>query len=185
MHHQSKNPGRHLLMVLASAAVLIFSGCSEPAKAATAPSVSAKPAPKPAQPLSVVSAQTATAIQEKPAIVFSYVPAGRRDPFAPIIVRAAKKGKRGDRPPLERYSINEFKLSGIIWGGFGYNAILEGPDGKGYFVRVGTVLGPNGGIIKKITQNSLVVVEKFKNYAGESESKEFVKQFHAAQEEKP
>lgn len=183
-HHQLKNPVRHLLIVLAApAAFMIFSGCTESPKATSVPPVSAKLTPKQAQP--VASAPTKTVTEEKPRILYSYVPAGRRDPFAPIIVRQTKKGKTGDRPPLERYSINEFKLSGIVWGGFGYNAILEGPDGKGYFVRVGTVIGPNGGVIRKITQNSLVVEEKFKNYAGESERKEFVKQFHTTQEEKP
>ncbi len=117
-------------------------------------------------------------------MAFSYRPVGRRDPFSPIVTRQEKKSL-SDRPPLERYNINEFKLSGIVWGGFGYNALLEGPDGKGYFIRVGTILGPNRGIVKKITQNMIVVEEKFKNAMGETESKEITVQLRKKQEEKP
>lgn len=187
MRHQlsKKQTKAYRLRGLIVPAILIMTlvGCTESSKTVTPPPASA-PVQK-QQP--IVSAATKTADQkiEEKGPVYAYVPAGRRDPFAPIIIKETKKGKTGDRPPLERYSINEFKLSGIIWGGFGYNAILEAPDGKGYFVRVGTVLGPNGGVIRKITQTSLVVEEKFKNYAGESERKEFIKQLVSRQEEKP
>jgi len=78
------------------------------------------------------------------------------------------------RPPLERYNVPEFKLTGIVWGGFGYNAMIEGPDGKGYFVRVGTIIGPNKGVVKKITRDSMVVEEKFKNLVGATERKQFI-----------
>jgi type IV pilus assembly protein PilP len=100
-------------------------------------------------------------------------------------VRQEKKASIGDRPPLERYNISEFKLSGIVWGGFGYNAMLEGPDGKGYFIRVGTILGPNRGVVKKINQNMIVIEEKFKNMMGEIERKEITVQLRKKQEEKP
>jgi type IV pilus assembly protein PilP len=61
-----------------------------------------------------------------------------------------------------------------VWGGFGYNAMVEGPDGKGYFVRTGTVIGPNKGTIKKITKDTMVIEEKFKNYMGKIERKQIV-----------
>lgn len=130
-----------------------------------------------------VPAGTSTAAEEKAAVKYAYKPAGRRDPFAPIIEKIVKKS-RGERPPLERHNIGDFTLSGIIWGGFGYNAILEGPDGKGYFVKVGTLLGPNGGVIRRINKNNLVVEEKYRNYAGKTERKEIVMQLRRKQEEK-
>jgi type IV pilus assembly protein PilP len=157
-------------------------GCSEPQKSPT-------PASQPAQKQPIVSAPTRTIevskAEENHVSAYNYNPGGRRDPFAPIIIKESKKGKEGDRPPLERYNINEFKLTGIIWGGFGYNAMLEGPDGKGYFVRVGTILGPNRGVIKKITQNTMVVEEKYKTYTGETERKEIVVELRKKQEESP
>lgn len=90
----------------------------------------------------------------------------------PLVVKEEKKAPLAERPPLERYDIKEFKLTGIVWGGFGYNAVLEGPDGKGYFIRVGTVIGPNRGVVKEITQNSMVIEEKFRTYTGETQRRE-------------
>ena len=96
-----------------------------------------------------------------------------------------KKTKSGERPPLERFNLSEFKLSGIVWGGFGYSAMLEGPDGKGYFVRQGSVLGPNRGVVKKITQNTMIIEEKYKTYTGETERKEIMLELRKKQEETP
>jgi len=100
-------------------------------------------APAPAQ--QPKSAPTGTAVQaaaeEKKVEIYSYNPAGRRDPFTPIIIKEEKKALAGIKAPLERYPINEFKLAGIVWGGLGYHAMLEGPDGKGYFVKIGTKIG--------------------------------------------
>lgn len=90
----------------------------------------------------------------------------------PLIIKEEKKAETAHRPPLERHDIKEFKLTAIVWGGFGYNAMLEGPDGKGYFIRVGTVIGPNRGVVKKITQNAIIIEEKYKTYTGEMQRRE-------------
>ena len=183
MQHQRqqyRNSSRLLKTPALAALVALLVSCSD------APQAPA-PAAEPAQP--VVSAPAVTAppkIEEKAADEYSYKPAGRRDPFAPIISKQDKnKPALGDRPPLERYTISEFKLAGIIWGGFGYNAMLEGPDGKGYFIRRGTVIGPNRGVVKKITSNAVVIEEKYRNAAGETESKEITVELRKKQEETP
>jgi type IV pilus assembly protein PilP len=187
-YQQQKNRNRlqsfPALTLLVVATML--AGCSESQKA------SAPPAPAvtgtAVQRQRIVSSPTGTAlplVEEKPADIYSYHPVNKRDPFAPIISKQEKKTSIVDRPPLERYNISEFKLSGIVWGGFGYNAMLEGPDGKGYFIRVGTILGPNRGVVKKITQNMLVIEEKFKNVMGEIERKEITVELRKKQEEKP
>jgi len=175
-----------ILRIAMPLALVLFAGCSEPAKAPPTPVGVGQPVKKQA----IASAPTATTETPKPAEntppVYSYNPAGRRDPFAPIIEKElTKKAASSERPPLERYNISEFKLSGIIWGGFGYNAMLEGPDGKGYFVRVGTILGPNRGTVKKITQYSLVIEEKYKTYTGETERKEIIMELRKKQEAMP
>jgi len=156
----------------------VMAGCSESEKT---PGTAIPKTQVLAQP--IVSKPTATVTEEKPRPVFAYNPAGRRDPFAPLIVKQEKTSKLGDRPPLERYNLYEFKMMGVLWGGFGYNAMLEGPDGKGYFVRVGTVIGPNKGVVKKITQSSVIVEEKFKSISGAPERKETVIELRKKQEE--
>ncbi len=90
----------------------------------------------------------------------------------PLIIKGEKKAETAHRPPLEQHDIKEFKLTAIVWGGFGYNAMLEGPDGKGYFIRIGTVIGPNRGVVKKITQNAIIIEEKYKTYTGEMQRRE-------------
>jgi len=154
-----------------------ITGCSDSGK----PSGSKTPASvKPKQ--QVITQGTVTTTVEKPQVAYSYNSVGRRDPFTPIIVREDLKAQSEDRPPLERYSIHEFKLTGVVWGGFGYNAMLEGPEGKGYFVRVGTIIGQNKGIIKKITKDVMVIEEKFKTISGETDRKEIVIELRKKQE---
>lgn len=179
-HQQRKMHNKSVRAVMTAIlfVVTISTGCSNSGKT---PSTPAPVAPKQAQqPISRVTATTVA--EEKSAPVFTYNPAGRRDPFAPIVIKEEKKAKTGELPPLERYNLSEFRMTGIIWGGFGYNAMLEGPDGKGYLVRVGTVLGPNKGMVKKITQSTIVVEEKFKSITGATERREIVIELRKKQE---
>lgn len=159
----------------------VVMGCSDSGKApSTATPIATKLTPSPITS-QVTSSITAT-VEVPPQPAYAYNPVGRRDPFAPIVTKEEKQAKAGERPPLERYSLSEFKLTGIVWGGFGYNAMLEGPDGKGYFVRVGTIIGQNRGVVKKIAQDKMVIEEKFKNFSGETERKEIVIELRKKQE---
>lgn len=163
-----------ILFLLGGAGII---GCSDSGKpAVTQAPTSVKPKQQ------VITQVTVTAAAEQPPVVYSYNPLGRRDPFTPIIIREDRKAQAEDRPPLERYSIHEFKLTGVVWGGFGYNAMLEGPDLKGYFVRVGTILGQNRGVVKKITKDAMVIEEKFKSISGETDRKEIVIELRKKQE---
>jgi len=166
--------GVALILLLCGAGGM--TGCSDSGKP-TAPQT--PEAVKPKQ--QVITRGTATVAAEKPQVVYSYNATGRRDPFSPIIVREERKASE-DRPPLERYNIYEFKLTGIVWGGFGYSGMLEGPDGKGYFVRVGAIIGQNKGVVKKITKDAMVIEEKFKTISGETDRKEIVIELRKKQE---
>mgnify|MGYP001615597919 CR=1 FL=1 len=163
-----------ILYLIAGAGISGCSNSERPPAAQTPASV------KPKQQM--ISQGTATVIEQKPQAVYSYKPAGKRDPFTPIIVKENLKAQSEDRPPLERFNIYEFKLSGVVWGGFGYSAMLEGPDGKGYFVHVGTIIGQNKGVVKKITQHNMVIEEKFKTISGEPDRKEIVIELRKKQE---
>ena len=167
---------RYLLTLIVLALLAAAAGCSDADKAKGPSSI---PVTKGAQ--KVATQATPTAPQEQQP-EYAYSAGAKRDPFAPLIVRDEQKATMGDRPPLERYNLHEFKMSGIVWGGFGYNAMLEGPDGKGYFVRVGTVIGPNKGVVKKITQYTMVVEEKFKTVTGDIDRKEIIIELRKKQE---
>jgi type IV pilus assembly protein PilP len=156
-----------ILLLLGGAGI---TGCSDSGKP-TAPQTPASGKPK----QQVITQGTATVSAEKSQVVYSYNPMGRRDPFSPIIVREERKAQSEDRPPLERYNIYEFKLTGIVWGGFGYNAMLEG-------VRTGAIIGQNKGVVKKISKDAMVIEEKFKTISGETDRKEIVIELRKKQE---
>lgn len=167
------------IVVLAFLLSPIIAGCSNSGQAPSAPTpIVNKAAQKP------ISQGTSTVVEEKAETAYSYNPIGRRDPFAPIIVKEEKQSKTGDRPPLERYNLSDLKLTALVWGGFGYTAMVEAPDGKGYFVRVGTIMGTNKGVVKKIAENKIIVEEKFKNFSGGTEHKDIVIELRKKQEER-
>jgi type IV pilus assembly protein PilP len=172
-----KNNGvtkRHALIMAAVIAVL--AGCSNSGTTTKAAPIAPKAGKQ------VASQATTTISQITSAEPYAYNAAGRRDPFAPIVQSEDKKATKSERPPLERYAVTEFKLTAVLWGGFGYNAMIEGPDSKGYFVKVGTVVGPNRGVVRKITQTKLIVEENYKSFSGEKVRKEFVIELRKKQE---
>jgi type IV pilus assembly protein PilP len=52
--------------------------------------------------------------------------------------------------------------------------MIEMPDGKGYAVRVGTSVGPNHGVVKRITAKDLTVLERYVDFFGETRMREIV-----------
>lgn len=110
---------------------------------------------------------------------YTYNPSGRRDPFATIVLDGPKLGAENlNLPPLQRTSLTELSLIGIVWGGFGYTAMVQTADGKGYTVRQGTKVGPNNGVVSVITENSVVVQERFVDVYGKKQVREYVKLLH-------
>ena len=76
----------------------------------------------------------------------AYEARGRRDPFAPVQVAKEAKEKTG----LE---VGTVKLVGIISGSSTPLALAETPDGLGYILRQGDVLG--NGRVTEVTANSV------------------------------
>jgi Tfp pilus assembly protein PilP len=68
---------------------------------------------------------------------YAYNPQGRRDPFISLN-RRIEGGERGVRPQgIEGFLIQELALKGIVKTPEGYISMLEGPDARSYFVRIG------------------------------------------------
>ena len=84
---------------------------------------------------------------------YRYDPQGRRDPFRSLIGPAPKL--EGNRPPgLAGFLIDEIKLQGVFQTRQGLTAMVNGPDNKGYSVRVGMKV--LDGEVIRITPNSVV-----------------------------
>jgi type IV pilus assembly protein PilP len=113
-----------------------------------------------------------------PAVVGGYDPAGRRDPFAPMLSQLAPGQVDPTLPPLQRVGLTDMNLIAIIWGGYGYTAMVQTPDGNGYTVRKGTRIGPNAGVVSAVTEKGIIVQERFTDVYGRKQEREYVKLLH-------
>jgi len=113
---------------------------------------------------------------------YTYEPAGRRDPFIPLIeTKKAKKGKEGEKRPigtLESYDVKDFALIAVVKKGDKHYALLRSPDNKSFTVNEGDIIGFHSGKIMKITENRVIVVEYIEDYKGHKKPQEIVLELH-------
>lgn len=109
---------------------------------------------------------------------FGYDPSGRRDPFAPVVEQLQPGKMDANLPPLQRVSLTELNLIAIVWGSYGYTAMVQTPEGYGYAVRRGTRLGQNNGVVSAITERGIIVQERFTDVYGKKQEREYVKLLH-------
>jgi type IV pilus assembly protein PilP len=107
-----------------------------------------------------------------------YDPAGRRDPFLPVLSQLAPGQVDPTLPPLQRVGLTDMNLIAIIWGAYGYTAMVQTPDGNGYTVRKGTRVGPNSGVVSAVTEKGIIVQERFTDVYGRKQEREYVKLLH-------
>jgi type IV pilus assembly protein PilP len=105
----------------------------------------------------------------------SYIPAGKIDPFVPLLkeepVKAlpsekSKMEKREPTTPLERIDLSQLKLTAIIQTRSGLKAMVEETTGKGYIVGVGTYMGIHSGKVVNILKDRVVVEEEVEDALG-------------------
>ena len=98
--------------------------------------------------------------------------------FAPIAAAPAKTEQPGkpasDLLPIQSFEVSKFKVSGIIAGLKENRALLIDPNGKGYVVQQGMLIGSNNGRIIKITAASVEVLESFKEDNGRVRKRKIV-----------
>ncbi len=91
-----------------------------------------------------------------------YNPEGKRDPFKPFI-QAPKEEEvviTEATPPLKKYSLNEFRITGIVWVQNEPKAVVVDPEGNTYFLGKGDEIGNRNGEIIEVRENGLLVKEK-------------------------
>lgn len=85
---------------------------------------------------------------------YRYDPQGRRDPFRSLIGPTPKL-EPGQRPAgIPGFLIDELKLQGIFKTRQGMTAMVNGPDNKGYTIRVGDKV--LDGEVIRVTATSVV-----------------------------
>ncbi len=107
-----------------------------------------------------------------------YDPSGRRDPFAPIIQELQIEKTDSTLPPLQRVTLTELNLIAVVWGAYGYTAMVQTPEGHGYSVRRGTRIGQNNGVVSAVTERGIIVQERFTDVYGKKQEREHVKLLH-------
>ena len=119
---------------------------------------------------------------------YRYDPEGKPDPFKPFIEivkknKKTQKAKKTDKdeesvsmplPPLQRFGTEEFRLTGIVLSGAKGFAMVETPEGKCYILRKNTRIGVNGGRVIKILSDNVVVLEKIKDFEGNTSTERVI-----------
>jgi type IV pilus assembly protein PilP len=175
------------VILTAALIVLILSGCGG---SSTAPKKKAKEkGPAKAEQAAPAPEKTAGETPESKnpppeTAEYRYEARGRRDPFRSVLETKRDKKALADLPPLQRLELSDMQLSGIVWGTMGYAALITTPDGKGYTVRTGTILGPRGGVVKKITKTEIIIQETIEDIFGAKKTRQIVKELHPQEEGK-
>ncbi|MDY6950310.1 MAG: pilus assembly protein PilP, partial [Thermodesulfobacteriota bacterium] len=100
---------------------------------------------------------------------YEYNAVGKIDPFQPLFrikaepaAKAKKKVKKKRLPltPLQKVSLGQLKVVGIIQLPGGDKALVEDAAGKGFIITKGTYIGQNFGRVKEILKDRVVVEEE-------------------------
>ena len=107
---------------------------------------------------------------------YFYDATGKPDPFVPLITEIRPERKTTDKKifdgpvtPLQRYKLEELQLVAIIKSGDKLSALFEDMDEFGYIVNENTLIGSNGGVVKKITPDKVIIEEDVYNSSGQLE----------------
>ena len=136
----------------------------------------AMPAPAARAPLAVVTPAAAPAPPSKE---------GPRDPFRPFNLALRPKVVETPRTPLEQYSVGALKLVAVIYDTQNPKAMVEDDTGLGYTIGLGTRIGDQGGVVKTIDPDRVVIEEDFVDFYGEKKKTEIVLRLKPEGEKRP
>jgi Tfp pilus assembly protein PilP len=111
--------------------------------------------------------------------------ASLRDPFRPFNLALRPKAVETPRTPLEQYDVGALKLVAVIYDTQNPKAMVEDDTGLGYTIGVGTKIGNQGGVVKMIDPERVVVEEEFVDFYGEKKKTEVVLRLKPEGEKRP
>lgn len=145
------------------AAALLVAACGSP-----------PPPPRKAAPAAAAAPKPTTEDELKaqlPANIYVYSPIGKRDPFENQAVRQMGFGRAQARnpgrvkTPLEKWALDQLKLSLTVTGTATPMAMVEDPEHRGWPVRIGDFIGQNGGKVTGIHRDDIVVTETITDHS--------------------
>lgn len=109
---------------------------------------------------------------------YTYDPAGRRDPFRSLLVRAEDRA-RGERPPgIAGMSIDDVVIHGIWRTRTGFIAQVRAVDNKSYLVRSGDLL--YDGEVTRVSPNEVVFRQNINDPQSVKPFREVTKQLNVS-----
>jgi Tfp pilus assembly protein PilP len=137
-----------------------------------------EPVPTPRPTVGAAPTPTAAPAAKSPA-------AGLRDPFRPFNLALRPKPVETPRTPLEQYDVGALKLVAVIYDTQNPKAMVEDDTGLGFTVGVGTRIGNQGGVVKVIEPERVLVEEEFVDFYGEKKKSEIVLRLKPEGEKRP
>jgi hypothetical protein len=110
---------------------------------------------------------------------------GPRDPFRPFNLALRPKPVETPRTPLEQYDVGALKLVAVIYDTQNPKAMVEDDTGLGYTISQGMKIGNQGGVVKTIEPDRVVVEEEFVDFYGEKKKSEIVLRLKPEGEKRP
>ncbi|MBI4817627.1 MAG: pilus assembly protein PilP [Deltaproteobacteria bacterium] len=131
----------------------------------------AKPPPPPPPPVEeeaapIESVPEDVALEEASEVAYAYSPIGKRDPFRSIFEEIRKEVDETELTELQRYEVDQLRLTGIITGRATPYAMVEDPEKKGHTLTRGTLIGKNWGRVSAITPDCVIIKEEYRDYTG-------------------
>jgi len=115
---------------------------------------------------------------------YRYDPVGKVDPFVPFInlqALSVRKKKPKSNSPLANLEVTQLRLVGILWDPKDperARAMVELPDGKGFILKLGMIIGRNDGKVIKITPDSVLIEEEMEDIFGKISKRQIVLKLH-------
>jgi len=150
------------VLLAAVCASVVLAACGSP-----------PPPPRRAAPPAAAAAKPVTDDEINPQIpanIYVYSPIGKRDPFQNQSVVQQGFGRSAANPgrvktPLEKWPLDQLKLSLTVTGTAAPMAMVEDPERRGWPVRIGDFIGQNGGKVTGIHREDIVVTETITDHS--------------------
>lgn len=152
------------------ALALFFSvaGCGGDDEAPKAPKMPGAPTADAAKTDADTETKEPTAASDDEDVdAYTYDPVGKRDPFKTYFEEVLVVESRGENTTeLQKIELERLKLVAVVTGTSSPMAMVEDDTGKGYTVRLDTLIGKRFGRVKAIRRGEIVIREEYRDYTG-------------------
>lgn len=95
-----------------------------------------------------------------------YSPIGKRDPYRPLGLTGPGEREVSNLSGLEKFSVEQFQLRGILRGAGKPHAMFEDPESKTYILTEGDLIGRERATISRIVNSEVILTQRTFNYLG-------------------